>query len=335
MARPLNEHVIVLTGASSGIGRATALRLGARGASLVLAARNEQALRDVAAEIERYGGRAEVVPTDVADNAQVERLADVAVERFGRIDTWVNDAGVSVYGTVDNLELDEIERVLQVNLFGPIYGMKAALRHMRPRGEGAIINVGSGFSERAVPLQAPYCASKHGLKGFTDALRMELAAAGSGITVTHILPASINTPFFEHARAKLDGQAAKPIPPVYQPESVAEAIVSAVERPQRDIYVGLPSRMLALGEALIPGLLDHYMTQNGRMLKQQTADKLDNGRDNLFTPSAGPLGPRAEWNTLTQPMSLYTRFAELPPSRRTALVGAAALGALLLAWRTA
>lgn len=335
MARPLNEQVIVLTGASSGIGRETALRLARRGATLVLAARNEGALREVAAQIAAEGGTAQVVVTDVADRDQVEQLAERAMERFGRIDTWINDAGVSVYATVADATLDEIERVIQVNLLGPIYGCKAALARMRPRGEGTLINVGSGISERAVPLQAPYAASKHGLKGFTDALRMELEHAKSGISVTLIMPASINTPFFDHARAKLDGRAPRPIPPVYEPAAVAEAIVAAVESPRRDIYVGLPAKLLALGDALSPSLLDWLMLQYGSMFKLQMADRADDHRDNLFEPSAAPLTARAEWTTLTQPTSLYTRFMESRPNQQRLLAGAAIVGGLLWLRRSA
>src|SRR6478735_4993432 len=202
MPIPLSDQVVVITGASSGIGRETALEFGRRGASVVIAARNEPALTEVAREIERHGGNALPAPTDVSDWTQVERLAGTAVARFGRIDTWVNNAAISAYATVEEMEIEEIERIMRVNLLGQIYGMKAALPHLKRQHAGTIINVASALAERSVPLQATYCATKHGIKGFTEALRLELKNEQSGIAVVLVLPSSINTPLFEHARSK-------------------------------------------------------------------------------------------------------------------------------------
>src|SRR5688572_25156989 len=199
MARAISEQVVVITGASSGIGRETALLFGRQGASVVLAARNEEALREVAQQIESEGGRAHVLPTDVAEWTQVERLAKGAVKTFGRIDTWVNDAGVAEYATVEQMTIEEIDRIIKVNLMGEIYGMKAALPHLKSQEQGTIINVSSVLGVRSVPLQAAYCAAKHGVNAFGEALRMEMEHEGSSVTVTTILPSSINTPFFEHA----------------------------------------------------------------------------------------------------------------------------------------
>src|SRR4051794_15218296 len=206
MARPLRQQTVVLTGASSGIGKVTAVELGRRGANVVLAARNEEALRDAARAVEAAGGRAEVVPTDVADREQVDRLAARAVARFGRIDTWGNDAAVSLYAAVEDATAEEIEQVLRVNLLGAIYGMKAALPVMKRQGEGTIVNVASVLGRMSVPLQSAYCASKHGLIGFADSLRVELAREGSRVEVVTVLPTSMDTPFFDHARARLGGR---------------------------------------------------------------------------------------------------------------------------------
>src|SRR5256885_16826247 len=195
---PLGEQVVVVTGASQGIGRETALLLGRRGASVVAAARNEEALRTLAAEVGREGGRVEPVVTDVSDPAAVEQLAERAIERFGRIDTWINNAAVSMYAPAVELEPDELDRIVRVNLLGQMYGSRAAARRMLPRGRGTIINVGSALSERAVPLQSAYVATKHGVAGFTEALRLELRASAPGIDVVLILPSSINTPLFNH-----------------------------------------------------------------------------------------------------------------------------------------
>src|SRR5688500_9253218 len=170
MPRPLGDQVVVITGASQGIGRETALQLAVQGASVVIAARNDEALRELAAQVERLGGQAEPVATDVAEYDQVERLAQRAMERFGRIDTWVNNAAVSIYATVEQLEPDEMERLVRVNLLGQMWGARVAIRHMRPRGGGTIVNVGSALSDRAVPLQSAYVATKHAIAGVRDAL---------------------------------------------------------------------------------------------------------------------------------------------------------------------
>ncbi|HET7520738.1 MAG TPA: SDR family NAD(P)-dependent oxidoreductase, partial [Candidatus Limnocylindria bacterium] len=195
MRIPLGDQAVVITGASSGIGRETALQMAREGAQLVLAARNQEALEELAREVERLGGEAEVVLTDVAEFAQVQRLGERAVERFGRIDTWVNDAAVSVYATVEQMTPDELERVIAVNLLGQMYGCKVAVGHMKPRRSGRIINVGSALSERAVPLQSAYVASKHGVLGLVRAAAAELAR--TGVTVNAVCPGYVDTPMTE------------------------------------------------------------------------------------------------------------------------------------------
>jgi NAD(P)-dependent dehydrogenase (short-subunit alcohol dehydrogenase family) len=332
MPRPVSNQVIVITGASSGIGRETAVMLGERGASVVLAARNEAALHEVAKEIDRLGGVAQVVVTDVAEWSQVERLAQAAVDRFGRIDTWVNNAAVSAYATVEELTVEEIERVLQVNLLGQIYGMKAVLPHLARQGQGTIINVASALAERGVPLQAAYCAAKHGVKGFTEALRVELARDHPGITVTLILPSSINTPLFSHARSKL-GVKPQPIPPVYEPRVVAETILFAAEHPRRTIVAGGSGKLLVQAEKLSPTLLDWYLLQNERGFTQQRTDQPDDGQDNLFAPMSGTGSATGEFGQRAQATSLYTRHLELHPNRKRALNAAVLAGLVALVRR--
>ena len=268
MPRPLGRQVVVITGASAGIGRATALECARRGASLVLAARTTAALDAVAHTASQLGAAAQVVTTDITQRDQVDRLAHAAVERFGRIDTWVNNAGGTAYATVEEMPIEEIEAQVQLSLLGPIYGMKAALVQMRRQGYGTIVNVGSALSNRAVPLQGAYCAAKHGLKGITDALRLELKQQHAGIDVVLVMPVAIASTFFEHAPSHLGGQPS-PIPPVYPPEAVARAIARVAEKPSRYVYVGRGARMLGVLDGLSPALLDWYMLQGDRLFKVQ------------------------------------------------------------------
>jgi short-subunit dehydrogenase len=325
MRTPLNEQVVVITGASQGIGRETALEMAGRGAAVVAAARNEQALSELVAEIRSAGGQAEFVVADVADYDQVERIGERAIERFGRVDTWINNAAVSIYASVEQLEPDEMERLVRVNLLGQMFGSKVALKRMKPRHAGTIINVGSALSERAVPLQAAYVASKHGIAGFTEALRLELLHEDAGIDVVLILPSSINTPLFAWARSKL-GVQPMPVPPVYEPNVVAEALCHAAEHGGREIVVGGWGKLLTIGQWLSPSLTDRYMLQGDRMFKQQKTARPDDRRDNLFEPSTGPGHTTGEFGDKAKPTSLYTRLLELHPNRKRA-----AAGALLLA----
>jgi short-subunit dehydrogenase len=325
MAKPLAEQVVVITGASSGIGRATAVLLGQRGASLVLAARNREALEAAARETERAGGRALPVVTDVAEWKQVEALAAAAVDRFSRIDTWINDAAISSYGTVEQMDVDEIARVIQVNLMGQVHGMKAALARMRRQGHGTIINVASALAERAVPLQAAYCASKHGIKGFTEALRLELRSEKSPIEVVLVMPSSINTPLFKNARSKV-GVQPMPIPPIYEPRVVAEAIARVAEKPQRQVVVGGAGKALVVAQRLSPTLLDRYMTWRRQMITKQLTQQPDDGVDNFDGPLPGTGAAEGDLGGQSKSTSLYTRYFELSPNRKRVAILLAAIG---------
>jgi short-subunit dehydrogenase len=332
MRKPLADQVVVVTGASQGIGRATALELASRGASVVVAARNEEALRRLVEEIERQGGKAEAVVTDVGDYAQVERLGARAVARFGRVDTWVNNAAVSAYATVEQLTAEEIDRIVRVNLLSQMYGSKVAIGLLKAAGGGAIVNVGSALSDRAVPLQSAYVASKHGVAGFSEALRLELRYQHAGIDVVAILPSSINTPLFNWARSKL-GVQPMPVPPVYEPHAVADAICHAAEHGGREIVVGGWGKLLTMAQWLSPSLLDRYMLQGGRAFRQQRTGRPDDRRDNLFEPSTGPGSTTGEFGADAKPDSVYTRLFELHPIRKRAVAGAVLLGSLLLVRR--
>lgn len=332
--RPVSEQVIVITGASSGIGRQTALLLAEQGASLVLAARNREALETVSAEVRRAGGKALVVPTDVADSAQVEFLAGAAIEHFGRIDTWVNDAAVSEYALIEQMTNEEIERILQVNVLGTIYGCRAALRYMReqPRG-GTIINIASALAERAIPLQGIYCASKHAVKGFSEAFRLELRHEKIPVNVTVILPSVINTPFYRSARSKM-GVRPRPIRPIYEARVVAEAIVFACAHTRRDLFAGGFGKALAVMESVSAPLTDWYMLQGGRMFESQKQEEVpDDGRSNLFAPIPGTGSVSGGYDEASWSVSPYTRYLELHPARKraiaAALAGVAAAAVLL------
>ena len=253
--KPLNEQVMVITGASSGIGLATALAAAQAGASLVLASRSSQVLGALAREINDAGGRAQAVVADVANPSDVERIANAAIAQFGRIDTWVNNAGISIYGRLDEVSLVDDRRLFDVNFWGVVHGSLTALRYLRERG-GALINVGSEVSEAVAPLQGMYSASKHAVKGFTDALRVEIEEVDHApVSITLIQPTAVDTPYPEHAKNYLTREPKLPDPQI-DPERVAEAILDAATRPTRDKKVGLMATVNTATAKLMPGLAD-------------------------------------------------------------------------------
>jgi short-subunit dehydrogenase len=278
----LYEQVVVITGASSGIGLATARMAAERGARVVLASRNEDDLRVATEEINMRGGRATHVVADVAVPEEVDRIADVAWREFGGFDTWVNNAGLSIYGKLTDVPMEDKKRLFDVNFWGVVNGCRTAVRHFRDRG-GTIINVGSVVSDRAIPLQGIYSASKHAVLGYTDALRMELEHDGLPITVTLVKPASINTPYVEHARNYMAEAPTLP-PPVYAPEVVADAILRCAERRLREVTVGGGGRMLTALGRLAPRTMDVYME---RAMFDQQKDKTGRvqPRDSLYRPT--------------------------------------------------
>lgn len=319
MPPQLKDQVVVITGASSGIGRSTALLFGKAGAKVVLAARNVIGLQEVADDINfMSGGEALAVPTDVTDWAQVERLAHSAMAAFGRIDTWVNDAGVGVYATANDTSVEETQQVMQTNFMGMVHGVKAALPYMQHQQGGTIINIGSVESQVALPYNSAYAASKHAIKGYTEAIQMELENANSGINVTLIMPSAMNTPFFNHALSKI-GVLPRPAGPVYKPEMVAEAIVYAAEHPQRNVYVGGAGKLFGIMERLSPALTDKGMTTGGAMFRAQESTRHDNGETTLFNtiPETGRVDGDFE--------NLVTTVPNVPK----ALVPAVVVGALV------
>lgn len=318
---PLEEQVMVITGASSGIGLVTARAAARRGARVVLVARNRHDLDAAVEQIRGEGGRALQAVADVADEQAVEGVASFAIREFGAIDTWVNNAAVSMYGRLSELSVPDMRRQMDVNYWGQVYGARAALRHMRRRG-GAIINVGSALSDRAIPLQGGYCAAKHALKAFTDTLRMEVEEAGLPIAVTLVKPASIDTPFFDKARTCL-GVEPQPVPPVYAPEVVAEVILHAAEKPLRELIAGGAGVKLSAAR-FAPRLADAYM-KRWTFTAQRTDTPVGGRPDNLHAPVADDGGERGRnWKGHTRATSLYTRAA-LHPFALTAAAGLAGL----------
>jgi NAD(P)-dependent dehydrogenase (short-subunit alcohol dehydrogenase family) len=314
---PLREQVIVITGASSGIGLVTARQAAQGGARVVLVARNGNDLERAVEHIRRQGGRAIHVVADVADSGQVERVAEAAVAEFGRFDTWVNNAAASMYGRIMDLSTEDMRRQMDVNYWGQVYGSRVAVRHMRNHG-GALVNVASALADRAIPLQGNYCAAKHALKAFTDALRMELEEEGVPISVTLVKPASVDTPFFEKARTYL-GVEAQPVPPVYAPEVVSDVILHAAQHPLRELIAGGSGAKLSAAR-FAPRLADLYMER--WTFDSQRTDVPTNGRaDNLHHPVTDDGGERGRnWAGHTRRRSVYTKAA-LHPARAVGVAG--------------
>jgi NAD(P)-dependent dehydrogenase (short-subunit alcohol dehydrogenase family) len=328
--KPLSEQVMVITGASSGIGLVTAFMAAGRGASVALASRNESDLDEVSECIQRKGGRAIWVKADVADQDQVERVADETVRAFGRIDTWVNNAAVSMYGRLLDLDPADMRRQMDVNFWGVVHGSLTAARRMQDSG-GVIINNASVLADRAVPHQGIYCASKHAVRAFTDTLRMELELDRIPVAVSLIKPGSVDTPFFEKARTYFQEEP-QPIPPVYAPEVVAEVILACAERPFREMTAGAVSGMLSLGQKVSPRLTDRYLERFG-VDSQRSGQPLAPGRaDNLYEPLPHDGGERGHnWQGRVLARSLVTE-SRLHP-RRTGLTVAGVGLALMLGRR--
>jgi short-subunit dehydrogenase len=280
--KPLNEQVIVLTGASSGIGLATAQAAARAGARLVLAARSEPTLQDVVRGLADSGCEALYVTADVGRSEDVQRIADAALQRFGRIDTWINDAGVSIYGRIDQVSEADAKRLFDTNFWGVVFGSLIAMPHLRASG-GALINVGSEVSDTALPLQGIYVASKHAVKGFTDSLRVEIEELDHApVTITLIQPTAVDTPYPQHARNYLDREARLPSPQV-EPEKVAEAILEAAVKGGRDVKVGAMAVMNTLAGKLLPTVADKLAA---RQAEQQLDDRPpQHPEGTLFTPS--------------------------------------------------
>jgi NAD(P)-dependent dehydrogenase (short-subunit alcohol dehydrogenase family) len=283
----------VVTGGSSGVGRAIARAFAHAGADVALVARGEEGLEAAAGEVRQRGREALVLPLDVADADAVMRAADQVVARWGAIDIWVNCAMVAVFSPISEMTPQEFRRVTEVNYLGFVHGTLAALRHMRPRDQGVIIQIGSALAYRSIPLQSAYCASKAAIRGFTDSLRSELIHERSSVAVTMLQLPAVNTPQFEVVRNRLPHHP-QPVPPIYEPEVIASAAVLAALRPKREMWIGWSAMRAILGQRLVPGFLDRYLA--GHAWKVQTTTDVPPGhasrhdRDNLDGPLPGDRG---------------------------------------------
>jgi NAD(P)-dependent dehydrogenase (short-subunit alcohol dehydrogenase family) len=276
-------EVVVITGASGGVGRATARRFGQDGAKVALLARGRKGLEAAAREVERAGGQALPMPVDVSRHDQVEAAASSVENAFGEIDVWVNDAMVTVYAEFLDIEPDEFARATDVTYLGMVWGTRAALKRMIPRDRGSIVQVCSAMSYRGIPLQSPYCGAKHACKGFTESIITELRHKKSNVQISMIQLPGLNTTQFTWGRTKLPKQT-MPVPPIYQPEIAADAIHHAAHHKRRQIYVGIPTVMNIIGERTAPWLLDRMLAKTGYK-NQMTEHALDpQGHDNLFEP---------------------------------------------------
>jgi short-subunit dehydrogenase len=324
--RRIEDQTIVITGGSSGIGLATARMAARKGARVMLSSRSEEDLRRVVDEIVEAGGRAAYVAADVADEQAMERLAVETVQRFGGFDTWINNAGVSIYGKLTEVPLADKRRLFDVNFWGVVNGCRAAVPHLRRHG-GTIINIGSIVSDRAVPLQGIYSASKHAVKGYTDALRMELEEEGAPVSVTLVKPAAVDTPYPHHARNYMEKEPILPAP-IYAPEVVARAILQCAAKPVREVTVGGGGRAMTLMGALAPRLTDRYMETFMTGQQKDTRPALRRG-DSLYEPQEDG-AVRGDYPGHVMRSSAYTS-AKLsrPRLAPVAAVGAAVLGLTL------
>ena len=328
--KPINEQVVVVFGASSGIGRIAALDFAKRGAKVVVAARSESGLKSLVEEIESNGGEAFYRIADAADYEQVKAVADGTVEKFGRLDTWVHSAATFIFARVEQTEPEEYKRLIEVNLLGQIYGAKAALPYLKISG-GALIHISSVESWRTVPFQSAYGASKHGINGFVQALRVELSHDEIPVSVSQILPAAINTPIYDKGRNKMPFKP-RPLPPIYHPQIVADAILFAAENPVTDLVAGGAGVGVVLAERFSPGLAE-WVTEKIGFAGQKSDESSDGGyAGSLFETVEGfdTIEGRFSGEQLkSDPITWLSTH----PTTKNALLTAGGLVGGFLAWR--
>ncbi|MBM6581739.1 SDR family oxidoreductase [Microvirga sp. BT689] len=318
------RKIVVITGASAGVGRATAIAFAHRGWRVVLMARGRNGLEAARRDVEKAGGQAVVIPADVADPDAIAAASDTVVAEWGSIDVWVNNAMVTVYAPVAETTPAEFKRVTEVTYLGQVHGTLAALRHMRRQGTGTIVQVGSALAYRSIPLQSAYCAAKAAARGFTDSLRSELIHEGSAIRLTMVHLPAVNTPQFDWARSRLPRRL-QPVPPIHDPEVAAEAIVQAAYEAPRELWVGSPTIKAILGTMAAPSLLDYLLARrawDGQMTDEPAAPR----PDNLFEPVDDKESLRGRFVSVSKPRALIASASLV-----RGIVGAAVLGTVAAA----
>lgn len=321
--KPINQQVVVIVGASSGIGRDAALKFAQRNAKVVVAARSEPGLKSLVEEIQALGGEAVYIVADVSDFEQVKAIADKAVAVYGRLDTWVNAAATGVIAPFEKITPEEFKQVVDVTLMGQVYGVMAALPYLKQEGRGALILISSVEGRRSLPLQSPYSAAKHGVEGFLDALRVELQYEKWPISVTSILPSTINTPYYNKVRTKL-GVKPSGVPPYYSASLVADAILYAAEHPTRDFVVGDAGKVLDLLQRISPPLADSLLQIVGFTGQYTAEPKSENDPNNVFTPISGYDRVDGDFQKLTIPS--FLDWFDMNPPLKWGAIGLAALG---------
>lgn len=331
--KEIGQQVIVITGATSGIGLVTARTAAQRGARVVLAARNERALKDLCDEIRAKGGEAAYVAADVGREEDVRRIADAALRHYGGFDTWVNGAAVSIYGGVEDVTIEDQRRLFDTNYWGVVYGSRIAAEHLRERA-GAIVNIGSVLSDRAIPVQGIYSASKSAVKAFTAALRMELERDGAPVSVTLIKPSAIDTPYMRHAKNYLPVAPKNP-PPIYAPQLVADAILHAAAHPVRDVVVGGGGRAISTLGMLFPRLTDKIMERTMTFLQQTDEPSAPREENNLYEPREDGHERSRYSDQYVFERSAYTKARLHPLATGLVALGIGAAAAAALRGRTA
>ena len=332
-------ETVVITGASGGIGRATARLYGERGASVALIARGDAGLAGAVEDVVAAGGKAIALPADVADYGQVEDAAAQAEDLLGPIDTWINVAFASVFAPFAEITAEEFRRVTEVSYLGYVHGTMAALARMRPRGQGTIVQVGSALGSRSIPLQSPYCGAKHAINGFTSSLRCELLHEQSGVKVTVVQMPAVNTPQFSWVRSKLPRHP-QPVPPIYQPEVAARGVVYAADHPgRRQYWVGASTVATIVADKFVPALLDRYLARTGFNSQQTGQEEPEHGPGNLWQAADGTdgrdHGAHGEFDDRAHTRSAQLWVAQHPQLTGALAAGAAAAGAVLAGRRAA
>jgi NAD(P)-dependent dehydrogenase (short-subunit alcohol dehydrogenase family) len=325
------KEVIVVTGASAGVGRATVRAFARRGAWIGLLARGHEGLEAARAEVETLGGKGLVVPTDVANPEQVEAAAVAVEQAFGPIDIWINNAMVSVFSPAIEMTAAEYKRVTEVTYLGYVYGTLSALKRMRPLNRGMIVQVGSALAYRGIPLQSAYCGAKHAIEGFTESVRCELIHDKSNVKITMVQMPALNTPQFSWTKSRLPRKA-QPVPPIYQPEVAADAIVWAAHHYRREWRVGASTSLVITGNKIAPGWGDWYLARQGYSAQQYDGAADPHRQDNLYESVPGDHGARGDFDNLARNRSYQVQLARHRGwlLTGTALVGL--LGMVLLRW---